>query len=253
MIYSSEARGESSARGNGFGLSLRDGLARHPEWWTLAVSLAAWILLAVHDDREPSTAFCGTLHSSGTFVGFEWVTNLTGSFVMTVAMMLPLAVAPVRRTAHASLWRRRHRAIAGFLVGYGAIWISAGGAALACLAIWRPDHWTAVAGFAVASLWELTPLKRRALSLCHRTVPLRPLGWHADLDCLRYGLAHGRDCLMSCWAIMLGALLAANHLPVMAGLTALSVAQRHWPRRRHRIEATALAAAAVCLAAIALA
>jgi predicted metal-binding membrane protein len=172
---------------------------------------------------------------------------------MIAAMMLPLAVAPVRRTAHASLWRRRHRAIAGFLLGYGAIWIIAGGAALAGLAIWHPDRWTAVAGFTVASVWELTPLKRRALSLCHRTVPLRPLGWYADIDCLRYGMGQGRNCLTSCWAIMLGALLAANHLPVMAGLTALCVAQRHWPRRRQRIEATALAAAAVCLAAVALA
>jgi predicted metal-binding membrane protein len=46
--------------------------------------------------------------------------------VMTVAMMVPLTVASIRTTAARSLWSRRERAVAGFLLGYLGPWLIAG-------------------------------------------------------------------------------------------------------------------------------
>ena len=46
-------------------------------------------------------------------------------------------------------------------------------------------------------------------------MPLAPYGRHADLDCVRQGLAHARACISSCWALMLAMTLAPYH-PVAA-------------------------------------
>jgi len=64
----------------------------------------------------------------------------------------------VRLTANRSLWRRRHRAIAGFLAGYLAPWIPPGLA----VARLRQPTWThtplaAALCLAGAALWQRTP------------------------------------------------------------------------------------------------
>lgn len=246
------------AAGRSIVLSLRRFTAWHPEWWTLALCLLAWVLLALPGGGETWAAIsCGPLHDAGAsaeasaalrFVSFGWAAGVAGWTIMVGAMMLPLVIAPVRRTAFASLWRRRHRAVAGFLLGYGGFWIAAGCLGLALLAglglgASARDAAAALA-FALAGLWELTPLKRRALSGCHRRIPLRPTGWRADLDCLRYGAMQGCNCFASCWAIMLASMLAAHHLAIMASIALISAAERYRPRRTQGIEA----AAWMCLA-----
>jgi hypothetical protein len=208
----------------------------------------AWIVLVGQSSAAQSAVpFCGAAPGSG------WTAAIGDAALMIAAMMLPLVLVPVRRTACASLWRRRHRAIAGFLAGYGAIWLAAVAVEAAPFLAWPPARWAPVAAFAVAALWEASPLKRRALVLCDRTMPMRPRGWRADLDCLRYGALQGRACVMSCWPVMLAPLVVAQHVPVMAGVAALCATERYWPRRRQRLETLALAAAALCYGAAALA
>ena len=76
---------------------------RRPEWWSLALCAAAWLLM----------------------VRRHWH-GISGWMLMTFAMMLPMVVDSIRATAERSLWRRRHRAIAAFLIGYLSLWIVIG-------------------------------------------------------------------------------------------------------------------------------
>jgi hypothetical protein len=237
---------------NGLASAISTGIAKHPEWWTVALCLFAWIALVAGDvGGSDAIALCGSFHRIADFDAL--IAGAGGWALMVAAMMLPLVVVPVRRTARASLWRRRHRAVAEFLIGYGLIWLPFGAVALAFLTWWQPQLWVTAATFAVAAIWELSPLKRRALILCHRTIPLRPSGWQADLDCLRYGAIQGRSCLLSCWAIMLAPMVTPQRLPAMAVVALLCWLERFWPRRRQRFETLALGGTALGFVVLALA
>ncbi len=54
------------------------------------------------------------------------VVEIAAWMLMVVAMMFPLVIGSVRTVAARSLWRRRHRAIAGFLTGYAGAWFLVG-------------------------------------------------------------------------------------------------------------------------------
>ena len=151
--------------------------------------------------------------------------------VMASAMMLPFALDSVRMTAARSLWRRRHRAIAGFLAGYLASWLVVGLlAARLRMEAWTHAEAAPALGFIVAALWLLTPAHRRALVACHRTQPLAPVGWRADHDCLRFGGTIGVACIQSCWPLMLACAFAGHSLIALAGGMAVGAMER-WPFR----------------------
>ena len=171
---------------------------------------------------------------------------------MVVAMMLPLTIPHVRHVAESSLWRRRHRGIAGFLAGYVAVWMLAMMAIVAALdAGSRLAEWTVVAGLvtAAAVLWEVAPGRRRLLHRCGRTMPLAPRGWRADADCARFGLRSGASCVAVCWALMAACVVFAHSLPVMAVLFGVQLSGRY--RRDPSPALAALAVLGICLAALA--
>ena len=152
----------------------------------------------------------------------------------------------MRLTAARSLWRRRHRATLGFVIGYLARWLAVG-AALAMLEVsLHPDAWLAAAlGLACAAVWQLAPAKRRALAACHRGMPLAPNGWRADVDCVRFGWSIGGSCLLSCWALMLACVLADHSLPLLAAITATTAYERRALRPPREATFTFLLGAAV--------
>jgi predicted metal-binding membrane protein len=231
---------EAAASGpSGFDL-LRQRLGWHPEWPSLVLCAAVWSGLILEAVLSPSAAiFCGREPGLAT-APIEWA-------AMLAAMMLPLIVPIIRRVAFASLWRRRHRAVAAFLLGYGLLWSIPGllGFFVMLMLEGHPERgqrgWAVLLAFAAAALWEMMPAKRRALTGCHRTIPLRPGGWKADVDCLRLGAIQGRSCIAACWLMMIGPALAPAHVPVMAAVTAIAAVQRYRPRRHRRIEALSLA------------
>jgi predicted metal-binding membrane protein len=195
---------------------------RHPEWWSWALCGSAWAVMLVH----------GWQHAGHELA--HWMTfgqELAFWMLMAAAMMLPLVIHQVWVTAAGSLWPRRHRAIAGFLAGYFAPWLGLGFVA-AGLRFGSLAHTTsaAAAGFVVAGLWQLTPMHRRALVACHRTLPLAPVGWRADLDCLRFGGAIGVACVASCWPLMLACAITGHSLVAMAGGMAVGALER-WSSR----------------------
>jgi len=186
---------------------------RHPEWWSVALSTAAWIALVStprHSASHQSTA-----------------ANLLSWLFMVVAMMFPLVMAQVRQAAFHSLWSRRHRAIGLFLTGYGAPWLSFG--ALVILAQGElPSDWraTAIITLLIAAAWQGSPWKRRALSNCHRIMPLAPRGWRADWDCLRFGWRIGTACVCACWALMLVCAVSDHSVLTMCVATMVAIYDR---------------------------
>jgi len=215
---------------------------RHPEWWVVAAAAAAWLFMILRPDPHAGhlMASPGALHGHG----------LLGMAAMVVAMMLPLTLTNARHVALSSLWRRRHRAILAFLLGYLAVWLAVQAVIMgawgwiAPLAGWKM---AAVAAVLAAAAWEIGPIKRRELHRCHRTVPLAPRGWRADADCLRYGLTTGVSCLTMCWALMVACAAFAHSLPVMAVLFGVQLSGRY--QRRPSPILAAVAVLGVCLVA----
>jgi predicted metal-binding membrane protein len=244
---------------------------RHPEWWSLGLSVGAWLLLATtsasagdlaaahHHAGSAAAAITGLTGGMAATVltgsAAAWIPGVLGWLTMVVAMMVPLVLAQIRFAAARSLWRRRHRAIVGFLVGYLGTWLVVGlGAVGLSVALQADDRvaasWVAALGFVVAAAWQLSPIKWRALRGCDRTNPLAPHGWRADRDCVRYGWLVGGQCLLSCWALMLACMLAGHGVLALAGVTIVTAAERYLARPDQRIVCGLLAGLAVVYAIV---
>ncbi|HEY4042803.1 MAG TPA: DUF2182 domain-containing protein [Rhodopila sp.] len=234
------------------GLRLRalsgEWIACHPEWWLLAAGVGAWLILLLPPAHEHSLLCTSVAFgASQPFFSGAWSTawlpltgNLAGWVLMTIAMMAPLIVLPVRHVAFRSFRDRRHRAIGEFLAGYFGVWIGFGVVLIAMLqsvGLGGRDVIPAV-GYLMAAAWQLTPSKRIALWRCHRTVPLAPEGWLADLACLRFGIGIGASCLASCWALMALPMLASHGLGSMACIEAAMIHERYQRRMRPRMAAS---------------
>jgi predicted metal-binding membrane protein len=208
---------------------VRDLRWRYPEWWCLALSAATWAALGGRALLAPAP------HHP-----VAWPKELAEWLMMVIAMMLPLAAGSLRLTALASLWCRRDRAMAGFVVGFLGPWLLAGtGVAAVHVQFGRavPDDavpWLVCTAFACAAIWQLGPVKRRALVNCHQLLPLAPRGWRADRDCLRFGWTIGTACLTSCWLLMLACVLAGHELWTMLCATAIGTAERYPARPLRR-------------------
>ena len=170
--------------------------------------------------------------------------------VMTIAMMGPAALAGIRHTGLNSLSWRRYRAMGEFAAGYLTVWAAFGIVSLVALgAVPQAVGWSgAAAALAIAGVWELTPMKRRSLRECHRSVPLPPRGWRAEIAAIRFGLRNGTACLGSCWCLMLAMTMCPVHYVLATVLlTAVSTAERlvERPRRATRVAALSFGVLAV--------
>ncbi len=226
----------------------------------LALSALAW-LETVALMTAGGAASANIAAGSGAAMTGMAMSGATGSSVsaggstlaawslMVAAMMLPLTIGPLRTTATRSLWRRRQRAIVEFLAAFVGVWALVGGALLAIDALavelgWTDAHGAPLAlaaGLALASAWQLTPWKRRALRACHRSLPLAPRGWRAVRDCLRYGASTARSCLASCGIAMAALALGGASLATMLVVTAVVIAECYATRPRPIASAAVLA------------
>jgi len=158
--------------------------------------------------------------------------------LMMAAMMLP-SVAPTASLYARTIQGRRAARMAGLVVGYLAVWAAAGLPAFGLA--WLTGRLTgmhpgaarilAVAVFAVAGLYQLTPLKDRCLAHCRS-----PLGlllhygsYRGKTRDLRVGVHHGGYCLGCCWALMV-ILIAVGvmNIAAMVGLAALVLIEKVW-------------------------
>jgi len=217
------------------------GLAWRPEWPAAAVAALAWSALVLVPSGaggalQPQHA--AHLATTGTSMLGMFGPALGGWVLMAVAMMVPATLPAVRHVGLNSIRRRRQRAMALYLGTYIAVWAAFGSVALLTV------HVAGVAGLrerqllgvqlVLATAWQLTATKRRAVVACHRTVPLPPSGLRADAACARFGLLQARRCVISCWPVMLlmavvghGSLITVI---IMALLTVVVVAEERGQR-----------------------
>ena len=188
----------------------------------VAMTAVAWVLLI----RSPGTTPHHRVSAGAVSIG----TAMTW-FLMFVAMMAPVLIAPIQFVRGSSFARRRTRSMLLFSGGYAAIWIFAGVAMLsvagAMSASIAPPYMTVVAVLVIALIWQCSPPKQISLNRCHTRPTLAAFGRAADTDALTFGLSHGVSCVGSCWAWMLLPLLVpAGHLAAMVAVAILIVSER---------------------------
>ena len=157
--------------------------------------------------------------------------------------MLPSSMPTVSMIAHAGRQQRRPYAVPGaFLAGYAVVWT-----AFALVAFlgdtqihWLVHHWfwldthTWIIGattFAVAGVFQFSPLKGRCLKLCRSPFSFFVRSYRKGVGgAWRLGLRHGVLCLGSCWALMLVMFgLGVGSLVSMALLTGVMVVEKTYP------------------------
>jgi predicted metal-binding membrane protein len=206
----------------------------------LLLSAVAWILLVVEPGGTALVAHCppAMLGADSSPPSVDLLLAQTppaslamGWALMLVAMMAPVAIAPVRHIRDRSFAHRRVRAIALFVAGYASIWMAAGGILMALsigIRLVAPQSvLPAVLATIVAIVWQFSPFKQRCLNRCHAHGELAAFGPAADLDALGFGLTHGVWCVGSCWVLMLvPLLLSGGHLIAMAAVSLCLFAER---------------------------
>jgi predicted metal-binding membrane protein len=214
---------------------------RHQLWLLLmgATIPAAWLLLIFAGGTFSLPAFCSARGWSApplsTSVELALLFNSPGQLaigwtLMVLAMMLPLAIAPLWHVRERSFARRRGRSTALFVAGFVAVWILAGVilqtvALLARLMVPEPLACFGLA-LAIALLWQVSPAKQWFLNRCHQRPPLAAFGLAADLDAFAFGVRNGAVCAGACWAWMLTMLLIGQgQLPAMIVVTLFSLAE----------------------------
>jgi len=216
--------------------------ARRTDAWIVVVGaamLVAWTALASGSAAFSAPAICSAeaWRALPLSVSFDLalIFNSPGQLalgwaLMVAAMMLPLAVSPLRHVRERSFARRRARSMLLFVAGFFATWMMAGIVlqAAALLMRWAVPAQFACLGLAVALAlaWQISPAKQWCLNRCHQRPPLAAFGWDADRDAVRFGMKNGADCAGACWALMLPMLLIGQgQLPAMMAVTLFAFAE----------------------------
>lgn len=199
-----------------------------PQWPWALLAVLAWVLLVLTGDL-PLQGRSQIQHDS---------TSLTHWAAMAMAMMLPATLPMLRGIAQCSLWRRRYRGPAVFIVSYLLVWVAAGAVAIGLWSLLGPRLSLEPATVSAIVLlcgaaWQLTRWHARFVKRTHRELPLAARGPAADISCLRYGTYHAGQCAGSCWPLML-AMVPGHGWGLMLGATAISSWERLAIRPRPR-------------------
>jgi predicted metal-binding membrane protein len=195
-------------------------------------------MLLVNPGSIITLAHCPVTDSGASLASFQMLLAMNplssmaaGWALMLVAMMSPTLIAPIRHVDERSFKHRRARSVTLFVLGYAAIWMTAGSVLLAAklvLSLLAPQSYlpAAVVGL-IAFVWQCSPIKQRCLNRGHNHSELAAFGIAADRDTLRFGITHGAWCVGSCWALMLfPMLLSVGHFAAMAAVTFLMISER---------------------------
>ena len=188
-------------------------------------------------------AWAGTMNVGPGTMGMSLATFLPIWVVMMAAMMFPsvapMAIVWIRSVAARPSSRDRVVGIASFLAGYLCAWAAFGAAVYVVLlgagrlANDAPGtvRWVGAAIFAVAGVYQLTPLKGACLRHCR--TPLGSLFHYASykgpVRDLRVGIHHGLYCVGCCWGLMIVLVaVGAMNIPVMVTLAGVILIEKVW-------------------------
>lgn len=204
----------------------------------LLISAVTWMMLLVNPGSIITLAHCPATDSGASLASFQMllamnpISSMTAGWaLMLIAMMSPTLITPIRHVRERSFKRRRAWSVTLFVVGYAVIWMAAGGVLLTAtlmLSLLMPQSYLPAVGVGIiAVVWQCSPVKQRCLNRGHNHSELAAFGAAADLDALRFGVAHGFWCVGSCWALMLWPmLLSQRHFAAMAIVTFVMVSER---------------------------
>jgi predicted metal-binding membrane protein len=187
-----------------------------------AVSMVAWAVLLASPSGMNGHSM--NMEESPRAIAEGWA-------LMLVAMMAPLTIPALHHVRFTSLARRRGRAIAMFVGGYGAVWMACailfGAIERAALTTAHDSYVSACFAAFAALIWQASPLKQVSLNRCHNNRPIAVFGLEADLDVFRFGLTQGAWCVGGCWALMLfPMLLPKGRMAAMAAVAVLVFCER---------------------------
>ena len=221
--------------------------------YALAGSALCWVATLWWAQASGMGAMPGTMGMSVAAFIAMWA-------LMMAAMMLP-SVWPFVAVYSRTVVERRAWRLSQLAAGYLLTWTLTGVVAylVAGLFGWLADgrptaaRLTAVAVFAVAGVYQLSPLKYRCLSHCR--TPISHLfhygGFRGRWRDLRAGASHGFYCLGCCWALMLVMVaLGVMNVSAMVGLAVVIALEKMW---RHGERLARLVGVAALLWAVAIA
>ncbi len=165
--------------------------------------------------------------------------SFVGMWALMMAAMMLSAMAPLALLYERTITDHRAPRLTAFAGGYLVAWAATGVVAFAVadvfgdLAADRPGlaQGVAVACFAGAGLYQLTPAKMRCLEHCRSPLGhlMHYLGFRGPLRDLRAGAHHGLFCLGCCWALMvLMVAFGAMNVAAMVGLALVIAVEKHW-------------------------
>ncbi len=182
--------------------------------WTCVVGLTGlgWLGFALLCVGSPLEALCGAPLEAAGVAGFVLVVAMWSA--MTLAMMLPsagpmiLTYAEIAETAA----RKGERIVSPLMIasGYAVVWLGFAVAAatiqfsFAPIAAVSTNQLFATGLFALAGIYQFTPLKHACLTQCQRPFPFFFANWQTSArGVFGLGLKQGVYCLGCCWAMML--------------------------------------------------
>jgi predicted metal-binding membrane protein len=171
----------------------------------------------------------GTMGMSLAAFLFLWVVMMAAMMFPSVA---PMALVWIRSLAARPRTQERVAGITSFLAGYLCAWATFGAAVyLVLLGAGRladdapvAARWVGSAIFAVAAVYQLSPLKGACLRHCRTPVGslFHYASYRGPARELRVGMHHGLYCVGCCWGLMI-VLVAVGAMNVLAMITLAGV------------------------------
>jgi predicted metal-binding membrane protein len=208
-----------------------------PAWAALvALAALAWVVTILQ--AEGMGIGPGTMGLALPLFLAMWVAMMAAMMFPSVA---PVAILWTKTIAAKAAGVERAARLAAFVAGYLFAWTGYGLVAFAALvgterlveASPGAARWLGVGVFAVAGIYQLTPMKDACLRHCRS--PMMALLHYANFKGsardLRVGLHHGLYCVGCCWGLMI-VLVAVGVMNVaaMAGLAAVIFLEKLWSR-----------------------
>ncbi len=216
-------------------------------------SVAAWVGTIAWARAAGMGAMPGTMGMSAVSFTAMWA-------LMMAAMMLP-SVGPFVGVYQRTVTEHRLARLTALSIGYLGVWTMVGLVAVVVadrFALRGRTNATAaqavaVGSFAIAGLYQLSPLKFRCLSHCRTQVGhmIHYLGFRGPLRDLKAGASHGWFCLGCCWALMiLMVAFGVMNVLAMVGLALIIAVEKVWRHGERFARAVGVAAIGYALALV---
>lgn len=178
----------------------------------------------------------GTMGMSLAAFLFLWVVMMAAMMFPSVA---PMALVWIRSVAARPKTQQRVAGITSFLAGYLCAWATFGAAVyLVLLGAGRladdapaAARWVGSAIFAVAAVYQLSPLKGACLRHCRTPVGslFHYASYRGPARDLRVGMHHGLYCVGCCWGLMIVLVaVGAMNVPAMIALAGVILIEKVW-------------------------